>query len=69
MSKNEDIKRLYRSRDNRILAGILGGIGEYFRVDATLLRVAFVFLFVFTGFVPFGLIYLLLWPIIPSEPQ
>ena len=31
-------KRLYRSERNRMLAGVCGGIGEYFNVDATLIR-------------------------------
>ena len=33
------MKRLFRSRDNRIIAGVCGGIGEYFDVDPVLIRV------------------------------
>lgn len=36
------LKKLYRSRSNRILAGVLGGIGEYFNIDPTLIRLLFV---------------------------
>jgi phage shock protein C len=60
-------RKLYRSRTNRKLAGICGGLGRYFNVDATLLRVLFVLLAVLGGS---GLVlYLVLWIIIPSEPQ
>jgi phage shock protein C len=60
-------RKLYRSRTNRKLAGICGGLGRYFNVDATLLRVLFVLLAVLGGS---GLVlYLVLWVIIPSEPQ
>ena len=41
-------KRLYRSRENKMLCGVCGGIGEYFNVDATLIRLLFV-LFGCTG--------------------
>lgn len=39
-------KRLYKSSTNRILCGVCGGIGEYFNVDPTIIRLIFV-LFVF----------------------
>lgn len=35
------MKKLKRSRDNRSLAGVCGGIGEYFNIDATIIRVVF----------------------------
>ena len=36
------MKRLYRSKNDRKLAGVLGGLGEYFGLDSTLLRLVFV---------------------------
>ena len=39
-------KRLYKSSTNRVLCGVCGGIGEYFNVDPTIIRLLFV-LFVF----------------------
>ena len=42
------VKKLYRSTDNRIVAGVCGGLGEYFDVDPTLVRVAYVVLSLFT---------------------
>ena len=60
----EPTRKLYRSRTNRKLAGICGGLGQYFNLDATLLRVL---LAVLGGS---GLIlYLALWVIVPREPQ
>ncbi|MEI3228935.1 MAG: PspC domain-containing protein [Lachnospiraceae bacterium] len=39
-------KRLYKSSTNRVLCGVCGGIGEYFNIDPTIIRLIFV-LFVF----------------------
>jgi phage shock protein C len=60
-------RKLYRSRTNRKLAGICGGLAQYFNLDATLMRVLFVVLAVLGGS---GLvIYLVMWIIVPNEPQ
>lgn len=62
-----DTKRLTRSRTERWVAGVCGGIGNYFDLDPTVIRVAFVLLALVLG----GglLIYLILWLIIPLEPE
>ena len=60
-------KRLYRSRDERIIWGVCGGIAKYFDVDPTLIRLIAV-LTLFLGFVGL-LIYLILTIITPLEPQ
>jgi phage shock protein C len=59
-------KRLFRSRKDRILGGVCGGMGNYFNLDPVLVRVIWVvFLFAFgVGF----LAYILSWIIIPEEP-
>lgn len=64
---SDDVKKLHRSKENRWLAGVCGGIAEYFNVDATLIRV----LFILFGFVVGGgiVIYLILWIIIPEAPE
>jgi phage shock protein C len=62
-----DARRLTRSRTNRKLAGVAGGIAEYFGIDPTLVRVAFVLttFFMFSGV----LLYIVLWIVIPeAEP-
>ncbi len=61
---NSDIKRLYRSKTNRVLGGVCGGIGEYFNVDPVLIRVLWVIGF-FTAGIGF-LAYLIAWIIIPD---
>ena len=59
-------RRLYRSRSERILAGVCGGIGTYFDVDPVLIRVVFVVAALATGA---GLLaYLLLLILTPLEP-
>lgn len=42
-------KRLYRSRTNRMLCGVCGGVGEYFNIDPTLVRLGFILLFFWWG--------------------
>jgi len=59
-------RRLYRSSTNKILGGICAGLGEYFDVDPTLVRlIAVVALFASFGAALFG--YLLAWIIIPQQ--
>lgn len=63
------MKKLYRSAADNYVFGILGGIGEYFQVDSTLLRLAFVFFVLVTGFFPGGLAYLIAYFIVPENPK
>ncbi len=61
-----EIKRLYRSRQNRILAGVCGGIADYFKVDPLIIRLFFVFIFFLNGA---GILaYIIGWIIIPEKP-
>lgn len=61
------VKRLYRSRTDRKIAGVCGGLAQYFDVDPVIFRLAWVLLFFLGGT---GLIiYLIAWIIIPLEPQ
>lgn len=62
-------KRLYRSRTDKKLGGVCSGIGEYFDLDPTLIRVLWVIITVFTGFAPGIIAYILLWIIVPEEPE
>ena len=58
------VKKLVRSKKNRILAGVCGGVGEYFEIDPTLVRLIWV-LFLFTGA---GILaYIIAWIIIPEK--
>lgn len=58
---------LRRSRRNRIIAGICGGLGEFFGISPIWFRIAFIIALI-PGGIPGILIYLLLWVIIPREP-
>ncbi len=57
-------RRLTRSSRNRMIAGVCGGLAEYFGIDATLIRVIFVVLALMAG--PGLLLYLALWVILPK---
>ncbi|GAB3482675.1 PspC domain-containing protein [Nocardiopsis coralliicola] len=65
MNENFGQKKLQRSREHRILTGVAGGIGQFFGVDANLVRVAFAVLalFGFSGV----LIYIVAWVVMPEE--
>ena len=62
------MKKLYRSTTNRVLWGILGGIGEYAHIDPTIVRIIFLILLLVTGFFPFAILYILGYYIIPQKP-
>lgn len=61
------MKKLYKSRENRVIWGVIGGIGEYFEVDPVILRVGWIFLFFATGIVPGIIAYILAALIIPKK--
>jgi len=65
--KKELVQKLYRSRQQKILAGVCGGLADYFSVDVTLIRLAFVILTIVGG--SGLLIYLVLAIITPLEPS
>ncbi len=58
---------LRRSRNNRIIAGVIGALADYFGLDPTLSRVIYVLISIFSAAFPGILIYILLWILIPSE--
>ena len=66
-SENKEIKRLYRSGKDKVIAGVCGGIGEYLNVDPVIIRLlwAVSVLFYGTGL----LLYIIAWIIIPRNPN
>ncbi|MFT5832088.1 MAG: phage shock protein C [Candidatus Paceibacteria bacterium] len=60
-------KRLTRNTKDKLVAGVMSGLAEYFDQDAVLFRLLGAALFIFTGFVPFGLFYVFAWVIIPED--
>lgn len=61
-----EIKRLYRSRSDRMIAGVAGGLAQYLNVDPTLVRLGFVVLSLAGG--PGLLLYIVMWIVVPEEP-
>ncbi|HVM20685.1 MAG TPA: PspC domain-containing protein [Egibacteraceae bacterium] len=63
----DEVRKLTRSEDERLIAGVCGGLAQYFGVDATLMRVLFVVAAVFGGA---GLwAYLAIWLIVPRTSK
>lgn len=62
-------KKLYRSRTRRVIAGVCGGIAEYFNVDETLVRLAMTFIALATGVIPGLLFYFVAAIIVPENPE
>jgi phage shock protein PspC (stress-responsive transcriptional regulator) len=66
MTTYDQPKRLYRSRSSRLVAGVCGGIAEYFGWDPTLVRLVFLVSLLLPG--PQVVFYLAAWIIIPYQP-
>ncbi|MCM3739170.1 PspC domain-containing protein [Oceanobacillus luteolus] len=62
------MKKLYRSSDNRFIAGVFGGLSDYFNIDATILRLIFVICLI-PSFFTFALIYAVAALIIPKDME
>lgn len=60
-------KRLYRSEENKMIAGVCGGIAEYFDIDPVIVRIIFVILLL-PGGAPGLLPYLILYLVVPVKP-
>ncbi len=60
-------KKLYRSNDDRKIAGVCGGLGDYFDIDPTIVRLIWISLVLALGS---GILaYILAWIIVPSRPE
>ena len=60
-------KRLYKSRDNRMISGVCAGIAEYFNMDPTIIRLAWVLFSLLGGSGPLG--YIIAAIVIPEYPM
>lgn len=65
---NDYRKPLRRSRDDRMIAGVVAGLADYFGMDASLARVLFVLVSIFSAGFPGTIVYLVLWLVIPEAP-
>jgi phage shock protein C len=64
-----DYKRLYRSNSNVMIGGVAAGLAEYFNLDPTIVRLLFVLVGLFTVGFPIILLYIILWVIMPQNPN
>ncbi len=64
---SDSIKTLQRSRKNRMIAGVCGGLADYFGLDPTLVRVLYVVASIVSIAFPGILVYLILWVVIPES--
>jgi len=65
--KNSSFKNLYRSKSNLVIAGVAGGLGEYFGVDPIIFRIIFLALAIYGG--SGLLVYFVLWILIPKDQK
>lgn len=63
------MKKLFLSTTDRKLAGVCGGLAEYFEIDSTVVRLITVVLAIVTGVLPMLVAYLLAWVIVPAPPK
>lgn len=63
-----EVKRIYRSRDQRVITGTLGGLAEYLGVSAWPLRIVYIGLMLITGFWTGLVVYIVAAVIIPQRP-
>ena len=66
---NHTGKKLYRSNTNKTVAGICGGLGEYFEMDPVVIRLFWLLATVFSGVFPGVLAYLLAVLMVPKRPH
>ena len=62
-------KKLYRSKEDKVITGLFGGLGDYFDIDATILRLIWVFIVIFTAVVPGFIAYIIAPLIVPKKPS
>lgn len=61
------MKKLFRSRKNRLVGGLLGGVGEYLNVDPSVVRLIFLILLIMTQIIPMTILYFVSFLVIPSN--
>lgn len=60
-------KKLHRSKAKKMIAGVCGGLAEYFDIDTSLVRLIFVAISLITAVIPMVIFYIIAWIIIPVE--
>ena len=68
MQKNKSRKtKLKRSKNDKIISGVLGGVGEYMGIDSTLIRIVWLLSLALTGFVPGVILYVVATFVLPKK--
>ena len=65
----DNAKKLYCSKTNRVISGVCAGIAEYLNIDPTVVRLIYILLTIFTAVAAFVIIYLIMWIIVPEQPE
>jgi phage shock protein PspC (stress-responsive transcriptional regulator) len=68
MNGTNDQKQLIRPKDGRMIAGVCAGIGQFFGIDANLIRIAFALLTLLSAGAV-ALVYLVAWVVVPEEGE
>jgi phage shock protein C len=68
MNGMNDQKQLIRPKDGRMIAGVCAGIGQFFGIDANLVRIIFAVVTAFSAGAA-ALVYLLAWVVVPEEGE
>jgi phage shock protein PspC (stress-responsive transcriptional regulator) len=66
--QGELMKKLTLSQTDKKIAGVCGGLGEYFDIDPTIVRLAVVAVGLITAVIPVTIGYLIAWMVIPQKP-
>lgn len=62
-------KKLYRSSKQRMIAGICGGLAEYFDIDVNIMRLLFVAISLLSVLFPMAIFYIVAWIIVPEKEK
>lgn len=63
------MEKIYKSKDNKVISGVIGGLGEYFSLDPTLLRIFWLLVLILTGFIPGIIAYIIAVLIVPQKDE
>ncbi len=63
------MKKLYRSRSNKMIGGVCAGVAQYFDLDVSLVRLIFVAAALLTALFPIFVLYIVAWIIIPVKEE
>ena len=60
-------KKLYRSLTQKMMAGVCGGLAEYFDIDVSIIRLIFIAIALASALIPMFIFYIIAWIVIPSQ--